>query len=96
MITIQTDDTKRAATKSALQLKEIKNIEEADTKQGLYSDRIAKPCPPELPTFSGTPSEDFIVFKDEFQTAVTDNKVSKSDQLGKLRKALGFIWIQFS
>ena len=66
----------------------IKNIEDADIKQGLYSDRIAKPCPAELPTFGGTPSEDFIVFKDDFKTAVTDNKVSKSDQLRKLRKAL--------
>ena len=66
----------------------IKNIEDADKKQGLYSDRLAKPCPAELPTFGGTPSEDFIVFKDDFETAVTDNRVSKSDQLGKLRKAL--------
>ena len=66
----------------------IKNIEDADIKQGLYSDRIAKPCPAELPTFGGTTSEDFIVFEDGFKTAVTDNRVSKSDQLGKLRKAL--------
>ena len=64
----------------------IKKIEDTDIKQGLYSDRIAKPCPAELPTFGGTPSEDFIVFKDNFETAVTDNRVSKSansESLGK-------------
>ena len=30
----------------------IKNIEDADIKQGLYSDRIAKPCPSEIPIIS--------------------------------------------
>ena len=59
----------------------IKNIEDAHKKQGLYSDRLAKPCPSEIPTFGGTPSEDFIVFKDKFKIAVSNNRISKTDQL---------------
>ena len=59
----------------------IKNIEDAHKKQGLYSDRLAKSCPSEIPTFGGTPSEDFIVFKDKFKIAVSNNRISKTDQL---------------
>ena len=60
----------------------IKSIEEADKKQGLYSDRLVKPCPSEIPTFGGTPSEDFIVFKDKFKKAASDNRISKTEQTG--------------
>ena len=33
----------------------IASIEEADRKQGLFSDLSAKPCPQQIPTYSGSP-----------------------------------------
>ena len=38
--------------------------------------------------YSGNPSEDFITFKDKFEKADEDNRISKTDQLEKLREAL--------
>ena len=38
--------------------------------------------------YSGNPSEDFITFKDKFKKAAEDNRISKTDQLEKLREAL--------
>ena len=35
----------------------IASIEEADRKQGLYSDRSAKPCPQKFPNYPEAPSE---------------------------------------
>ena len=60
----------------------------ADKMQGLFSDRSAKPCPQRIPTYSGSPSEDFITFKDKFEKAAEDNRTSKTDQLEKLRETL--------
>ena len=48
----------------------ISSIEEADRKQGLFSDRSSKPCPQQIP------SEDFITFKDKFKKAAEDNRIS--------------------
>ena len=31
-------------------------------------------------SYSGTPSEDFIIFRDRFREAAKDNKISKTDQ----------------
>ena len=44
----------------------ILEIEAADTKQGIYTDRPTKACPVKLPTYSGLIGEDFITFKDKF------------------------------
>ena len=62
----------------------IRTIEDADKKRGLFSDRANKPCPQQIPSYAGTPSEDFITFKDKFNKAVEDNRISKTDQLEKL------------
>ena len=40
--------------------------------------------PPEITHYSGAPSEDFITFKDKFERAVEDNRISKTDQLEKI------------
>ena len=32
----------------------IASIEEADRKQGLFSDRSTKPCPQQIPSYAGT------------------------------------------
>ena len=42
----------------------------------------------QIPTYSGSPSEDFITFKDKFEKAAEDNRISKTDQLEKLPEAL--------
>ena len=66
----------------------IASIEEADREQGLFSDQPTNPCPQQIPSYSGTLSEDFITFKDNFKKAAEDNRISKTDQLDKLREAL--------
>ena len=53
----------------------------------MFSDRSAKPCPQQIPTYSGRPSKDFITFIDKFKKAAEDNRISKRDQLEKLREA---------
>ena len=40
-----------------------------------------------MPSYSDTPSEDFITFKDKFKKAAEDNRISKIDQLEKFREA---------
>ena len=62
----------------------IASIEEADRKQGLFSDRSTKPCPQQIPSYAGTPSEDLITFKDKFNKSAEDNRISKTEQLEKL------------
>ena len=52
----------------------IASIEEADRKQGLFSDQSAKPCPQLLPTYSGNPRDYLITFKDKFEVA-EDNRI---------------------
>ena len=61
----------------------IASIEEADRKQGLFSDRSTKPYQQQIPSYSGTRSEDFITFNDKFTKAAKDNRISKTDQLEK-------------
>ena len=66
----------------------FRNQNQTDKKQGLFSDRSAKPCPQQIPSYAGTPSEYFITFKDKFNRAAEDNRISKTDQLEKLLEAL--------
>ena len=66
----------------------ILEIEAADTKQGIYTDRPTKACPVKLPTYSGLIGEDFITFKDKFYKAAVDNRIPRRDQVDKLRECL--------
>ena len=62
----------------------ILDIETADSKQGISSDRMTKACPIKLPSYSGEIREDFIAFKDKFHKAAVDNKISRRDRVEKL------------
>ena len=66
----------------------ILEIETTDIKQGIFADRSAKTCPINLPTYSGALSEDFITFKDKFNKAAVDNRISRRDRIEKLRECL--------
>ena len=66
----------------------IDHIEKSDAKRALYTDRPAKTCPTKLPTFGGQDQEDLITFKDKFNKAAENNKISRTDQIEKLREAL--------
>ena len=66
----------------------IIEVETADRSHGLYSDSEAKACPMKLPLFSGLISEDFVGFKDNFLKAAFDNKITRKDQVDKLRECL--------
>ena len=45
------------------------SIEEADEEQGIFSDQPIKLCPMQIPSYSATPSEDFIIDRDKFREA---------------------------
>ena len=60
----------------------VEDIQDADNKRGLFSDRTNKLCPQQIPKYAGTPSEDFIDFRDMFNRAMESNIISKTDQLG--------------
>ena len=66
----------------------IASIEEADREQGLFSDRPTKPCPMKIPSYSGTPSKDFVIFKEKFRKAAKNNRITKTNQSEILREAL--------
>ena len=42
----------------------------------------------QIPSYSATPSEDFIIFRDKFREAAKNNRISKTDQSEILRGAL--------
>ena len=50
----------------------ITSIEDEDRERGLFYDRPTKLCPMQIPSYSGTPSEDFIIFRDRFREAAKD------------------------
>ena len=54
----------------------INHIKKSDTKRALFTDRPAKSCPSKLPTFGGQDHEDLITFKDKFNKAAENNKIS--------------------
>ena len=66
----------------------IKNVEAADLNQGILYNRTPQICPQEIPKYAGTPSEDFMDFKEEFSTAMRSNRIAKPDQLRVLQRAL--------
>ena len=79
---IQVSKTEKEMTEA------IKAIREADDEKGLYSDRVAKASPVQLPSFSGNVGEDLVDFVTKFDKAVKANKIPKADQLDKLREVL--------
>jgi hypothetical protein len=50
--------------------------------------RMIKVFPIKLPSYSGDASEELITFKDKFQKAAVDNRISRRDQLEKMRECL--------
>ena len=54
-------------------------MEDADHNKGIFSERVLKPCPQEIPKYAGAPSEDFTVFRDEFNMAMESNRIAKTD-----------------
>jgi hypothetical protein len=66
----------------------ITHIGRIDASRGLFSDRPDKSCPTKLPTFSGESHEDLLTFKDKFNEAAENNKISRHDQVNKLREVL--------
>ena len=66
----------------------LTHIERMDTERGIFSDRPAKACPTKLPTFSGDSYEDLLTFRDKFNEAAENNKISRHDQVDKLREQL--------
>ena len=63
-------------------------IEELDAERGLYTNH--KPIGEKLdyPKFSGSSGEDYTKFHDKMTKALRHNKVSKADQVERLRKNL--------
>ena len=66
----------------------ISTIKEADKDKGLFTDQKERTTPLPFPVFSGNPNEDYVEFETKFEKAVVANKISKSDQLEKLREQL--------
>ena len=85
----EVDNTKLLITNfiSVLETR-IAEIEAADAKQGLFSDRSVKTCPIKLPTYAGLVSEYFISLRDKFTKAAENNRISRSDQIEKLCELL--------
>ena len=66
----------------------IKEIKEADEEKGLYTSRKSKSDAVQLPTFGGTPGEDFVIFQEKFKRACVTNQIPRVDQVEKLREVL--------
>ena len=66
----------------------ISNIEQQDNTRALYTLDKSKTDPVKLPVFKGEDHEDYIKFKDEMEKGFVLNRVSKDDQLPKLRECL--------
>jgi hypothetical protein len=49
---------------------------------------MTKVHPIKLPSYSGDTSKDFFAFKDTFHKTTADNRISRRDQLEKLRECL--------
>ena len=69
--------------------KEVKEkLEAEDEERGLYSLEKPKTTSINLPTFSGKDFEDFSKFKIDMQDGFKTNRVSKKEQIHKLRECL--------
>ena len=65
-----------------------KDIETLDASRGLYTNHTHVGEKLDYPKFSGASSEDFTKFYDKMVKALRHNKVSKADQVERLRKYL--------
>ena len=66
----------------------IKAIEKEDKDRNIRTLDSSKPEQRIFKKFGGTPGEDFLHFKKDFEEAVLANRISKSNQLEKLRECL--------
>ena len=64
------------------------NLSITDKSLGIHYRRTPQTCPHEIPTYAGTPSEDFMDYKEEFHRAMESNREAKPDQLRILQKHL--------
>ena len=66
----------------------VKSVEEEDLQRRLFSLDTSSADKVKLPTFEGKDEEDFQKFKEEIEKAFDTNRVSRADQLTKLRESL--------
>ena len=67
----------------------IQSIENEDNVRALYSlDTTPIRDPVKLPKFRGKDGEDFHMFKEEMERGFVRNRISKANQLSKLRESL--------
>ena len=66
----------------------VKSVEEEDFQRRLFSLDTSSADKVKLPTFEGKDEEDFQKFKEEIEKAFDTNRVSRADQLTKLRESL--------
>ena len=66
----------------------IKSVEEQDLVRRLFTLDTSKTDTVKLPIFGGKEEEDFQRFKDQMEKAFDQNRVSRADQLSKLRESL--------
>ena len=59
-----------------------------DTDRGLFTLEPTKSDIIKYPTFSGSPSEDFLKFRETMEQRFRENKVKKKEQVAKLRECL--------
>ena len=64
-------------------------LEAEDEERGLYSMEKAKSTKVNLPTFSGKDYEDFSKFQADMEDGFKTNRVSKKEQIHKLRMCEG-------
>ena len=55
------------------------NLSTTDKSQCIHYRRTPQTCPHEIPKYAGTPSEDFVDYKEEFHRAMESNRVAKPD-----------------
>ena len=86
---VECDDIVSEVQEIEVAFKEIKEkLEAEDEERGLYSLEKPRTTSKNLPTFSGKDSEDFSKFKLDMEDGFKANRVSKKEQIQKLRECL--------
>ena len=63
-------------------------MKKEDAERGLYTLEPARTDIIKYPTFSGSPSEDYLKFRETMEQRFRENKVKKKEQVAKLRESL--------
>ena len=63
-------------------------LKKEDSDRGLYTLEPARTDIIKYPTFSGSPSDDYLKFKETMEQRFRENKVKKKEQVAKLRECL--------